>query len=83
MIECDQSLMALIGVQAPRRATTAADYIEAGRIQDAKDCIEDAAALLEGSRDHDSAAQQHSTVEQRRAKDAELLRRERIDPTSI
>ena len=42
---------------------TAADYIEAGRIQDAKDCIEDAAALLEGSRDHDSSAQQHSTVE--------------------
>lgn len=42
---------------------TAADYIEAGRIQDAKDCIEAAAALLEGSRDHDSSAQQHSTVE--------------------
>ncbi|MCY3761188.1 MAG: hypothetical protein OXH50_08045 [Gemmatimonadetes bacterium] len=62
---------------------TGADYIEAGRIQDAKDCIEDAAALLEGSRDHDSAAQQHSTVEQRRTEDAELLRRERIDPTSI
>ena len=48
---------------APSLLRTAADYIEAGRIQNAKDCIEDAAALLEGSRDHDSSAQQHNTVE--------------------
>ena len=43
--------------QAASLLRTAADYIEKGRIQDAKDCIEDAAALLEGSRNHDGDGQ--------------------------